>query len=109
MNKNVISLTPEEILNKDFRVDTRGYRIQEVDEFLDVIITDYQAYNKLITSLKEENEKQVEEILELKQEIRNLKTSVEISKSLGNNEGVSSVDILKRISQLEKIVYGKDE
>ena len=109
MNKNVISLTPEEILNKDFRIDTRGYRIQEVDEFLDVIITDYQAYNKLITSLKEENEKQVEEILELKQEIRNLKTSVEISKSLGNNEGVSSVDILKRISQLEKIVYGKDE
>lgn len=109
MNKNVISLTPEEILNKDFRVDTRGYRIQEVDEFLDVIITDYQAYNKLITSLKEENEKQIEEILELKQEIRNLKTSVEISKSLGNNEGVSSVDILKRISQLEKIVYGKDE
>ena len=109
MNKNVISLTPEEILNKDFRVDTRGYRIPEVDEFLDVIIADYQAYNKLITSLKEENEKHVEEILELKQEIRNLKTSVEISKSLGNNEGISSVDILKRISQLEKIVYGKDE
>ena len=109
MNKIVINLTPEEILNKDFRVDTRGYRIPEVDEFLDVIITDYQAYNKLIMSLKEENEKQVEEILELKQEIRNLKTSVEISKSLGNNEGVSSVDILKRISQLEKIVYGKDE
>ena len=52
-----------------------------------------------------------DEILALKQEVRNLKTSIEIAKTEGEetNKNVSSVDVLKRLSQLEKIVYGKDE
>ena len=33
-----ISLTPQEILDKDFKIDTRGYRPQEVDKYLDTII-----------------------------------------------------------------------
>ena len=49
----------------------------------------------------------------LKQENRNLKTSLEIAKSTeeeeGSNKAVSNVDIMRRLSQLEKIVYGKDE
>lgn len=109
MNKNLINLTPEDILNKEFKIDTRGYRLKEVDQFLDIIITDYQEFNKIILSLQKEKEEQLEEILNLKQEIRNLKTSVEISRSSSNNDNVSNLDILKRLSQLEKIVYGKDE
>ena len=109
MNKNLINLTPEDILNKEFKIDTRGYRLKEVDQFLDIIITDYQEFNKIILSLQKEKEEQLEEILNLKQEIRNLKTSVEISRSSSNNDSVSNLDILKRLSQLEKIVYGKDE
>lgn len=110
MNKNLINLTPEEILNKEFRIDTRGYRLKEVDQFLDEIIADYQTFNKIIIDLQKEKEEQSQIILNLKQEIRDLKTSVEISKaSVGMNEGNSNVDILKRLSQLEKIVYGRDE
>ena len=110
MNKNLINLTPEDILNKEFKIDTRGYRLKEVDQFLDVIIADYQAFNKMILDLQKEREEQIEEILNLKQEIRDLKTSVEISRSSSNNnESVNNLDILKRLSQLEKIVYGKDE
>ena len=109
LNKNLINLTPEDILNKEFKIDTRGYRLKEVDQFLDIIITDYQEFNKIILTLQKEKEEQLEEILDLKQEIRNLKTSVEISKSVGNNDSVNNLDILKRLSQLEKIVYGKDE
>lgn len=109
MNKNLINLTPEDILNKEFKIDTRGYRLKEVDQFLDIIIADYQEFNKIILSLQKEKEEQLEEILNLKQEIRNLKTSVEISRSSSNNDNVSNLDILKRLSQLEKIVYGKDE
>ena len=110
MNKNLINLTPEDILNKEFKIDTRGYRLKEVDQFLDVIITDYQEFNKIILELQKDKEEQLEEILSLKQEIRNLKTSVEISKSSSNNnDNVTNLDILKRLSQLEKIVYGKDE
>lgn len=110
MNKNLINLAPEDILNKEFKIDTRGYRLKEVDQFLDIIIADYQAFNKMILDLQKEREEQIEEILNLKQEIRDLKTSVEISRSSSNNnENVNNLDILKRLSQLEKIVYGKDE
>ena len=110
MNKNLISLTPEAILNKEFRIDTRGYRLKEVDQFLDEIIADYQTFNKIILDLQKEKEDQTEVILNLKQEIRNLKTTVEISKSASNmQEGSSNVDILKRLSNLEKTVYGRRE
>ncbi len=111
MNKNLINLTPEEILNKEFRIDTKGYRLKEVDQFLDEIIADYQTFDKIITNLQNEKEEQKEVILNLKQEIRDLKTSVEISRSASNLQetGGSNLDILKRLSQLEKVVYGKDE
>ena len=110
MNKNLINLTPEEILNKEFRIDTRGYRLKEVDQFLDEIIADYQTFNKIILDLQKEREDQTEVILNLKQEIRDLKTTVEISKSSANREeGSSNLDILKRLSNLEKTVYGRRE
>ena len=76
MNKNLINLTPEEILNKEFRIDTRGYRLKEVDQFLDEIIADYQTFNKIILDLQKEKEEQAEIILNLKQEVRDLKTTV---------------------------------
>ena len=109
MNKNLINLTPEEILNKEFRIDTRGYRLKEVDQFLDEIIADYQTFNKIILDLQKEKEEQKDVILNLKQEIRDLKTTVEITRSAsGNDTNVNNVDILKRLSQLEKTVYGRD-
>lgn len=110
MNKNLINLTPEDILNKEFKIDTRGYRLKEVDQFLDDIIADYNSFEKIINNMQKEKDAMADEILNLKQEIRNLKTSVEISKSSANNyDSVNNVDILKRLSQLEKIVYGQDQ
>ena len=110
MNRNLINLTPEEILNKEFRIDTRGYRLKEVDQFLDEIIADYQTFNKMILDLQREKEEQNDVILSLKQEIRDLRTTVEITKASSNAQDTgSNVDILKRLSQLEKIVYGKGE
>ena len=111
MNKNLINLTPEEILNKEFRIDTRGYRLKEVDQFLDEIIADYQAFNKIIRDLEEEKANQNEVILNLKQEIRDLKTTVEISRTAASKDDISgsNLDILKRLSALEKAVYGRDE
>ena len=111
MNRNLINLTPEEILNKEFRIDTRGYRLKEVDQFLDEIIADYQTFNKIIKDLQNEKEEQAAIILNLKQEIRDLKTTVEITKSAASHDDISgsNLDILKRLSQLEKTVYGRNE
>ena len=110
MNKNLINLTPEDILNKEFRIDTRGYSLKQVDQFLDEIIADYQSFNKIILDLQKEKEEQTEIILNLKQEIRDLKTTVEISRS-HNKDDISgtNLDVLKRLSALEKAVFGKDE
>ena len=110
MNKNLINLTPEKILYKEFKIDTKGYRLKEVDQFLDEIIADYQTFNKIILDLQREKEEQKDVILNLKQEIRDLKTTVEISRSQNNSDvSFNNIDILKRLSQLEKTVYGKDE
>ena len=38
MYNDRITLTMQDILEKEFKIDARGYRPQEVDKFLDVII-----------------------------------------------------------------------
>lgn len=99
-----ISLTPQDILEKEFKIDARGYRAQEVDKFLDMVISDYTKFISLIKKLEGENKDLIEESLELKQELRNYKDKLEILKE-GTGKEVTNVDLLKRISQLEKIVF----
>ena len=108
MYQNRITLTPQDILNKEFKIDTRGFRLKEVDQFLDVIIGDYEEFYKILKENEKEKEELLEEIMNLKQEIRNLKMSIEIAKS-GDSREVNNIDVMKRLSQLEKIVYGKDD
>ena len=58
-----------------------------------------------IKDLTEDNAK-------LKQEIRKLQTSIEANEAESSNvasRSINNVDLLRRISQLEKTVYGKDE
>jgi DivIVA domain-containing protein len=109
MNKNLINLTPEDIYSKEFRIDTRGYRLKEVDQFLDEIIADYNTFNKIILDLQKEKDDQTEIILNLKQEIRDLKTTLEIRSNNKDDISGTNLDILKRLSALEKAVFGRDE
>ena len=44
MYQDRILLTGKDILEKEFKIDTRGYRPQEVDKFLDIIIRDYEEF-----------------------------------------------------------------
>lgn len=46
-------LDAKTILDKQFHVDLKGYNPQEVDEFLDMVISDYQAYDQTIQELGE--------------------------------------------------------
>ena len=83
MFQNRITLTPQDILNKEFKIDVRGFNLKEVDQFLDVIIGDYEEFQKIIKENEKEKEELLEQITSLKQEIRNLKTNIEIAKSGG--------------------------
>ena len=107
MKNESIALTMQDILEKEFKIDTRGYRPQEVDAFLDIVIRDYNEYNNIIAKLTEENNALTEENRELKHEMRNLNSSIENAKS--KDKEITNVDLLRRISQLEKIVLGKEE
>ena len=109
MYQNKITLTPQEILEKDFKIDTRGYRLKEVDQFLDVIIGDYEQFFTIIDSLEKEKAELLREIMALKQDLRNAKMNVEIVRKNTDTTEVSNLDILRRLSQLEKEVYGKDD
>ncbi len=105
-NENV-TLTPQEILDKDFKIDARGYRPQEVDKFLDIVISDY---NKFITERKnllKEIEVLTDENNKLKNEVRRIKANIEAAEGTAGATNVSNIDLLRRLSQLEKVVYGK--
>ena len=108
MYQNKITLTPQEILEKDFKIDTRGYRLKEVDQFLDVIISDYEQFFTIIDSLEKEKAELLREIMTLKQDLRNAKMNAEIVKNTDTME-ISNLDILRRLSQLEKDVYGRKD
>ena len=105
MYQNKITLMPQDIHEKDFKIDTRGYRLKEVDQFLDIIIGDYEQFLEIINNLEKEKADVLGEIMNLKQELRNSQLSTEVATSRGTGE-VTNVDILKRLSQLEKMVYG---
>ena len=107
MYNDRITLTMQDILEKEFKIDARGYRLQEVDKFLDVIIKDYNEYNYIIKSLEKEKRELAQENTVLKNEVRNLKSSIEAAR-IGEKE-ITNVDLLRRISQLEKIILGKEQ
>ena len=100
-----ISLTPQDILDKEFKIDTRGFRPQEVDKFLDIIIGDYTKFISLVKRLDSEKKELIEENLRLKQELRENKDKIELLKNTTGKE-MTNVDMLRRISMLEKIVFG---
>ena len=102
-----ITLTMQDILEKEFKIDARGYRPQEVDKFLDIIIKDYNEYNNIIRTLDKEKRALALENQNLKNEARNLRSSIEAAR-IGEKE-ITNVDLLRRISQLEKIILGKSE
>ena len=102
-----ITLTMQDILEKEFKIDARGYRPPEVDNFLDIIIKYYNEYNNIIRNLEKEKRALALENQNLKNEARNLRSSIEAAR-IGEKE-ITNVDLLRRISQLEKIILGKSE
>lgn len=109
MYQDRIVLTSKDILEKDFKIDTRGYRPQEVDRFLDTIIKDYEEMNSIICELSQDKKDLLEDNIRLKQEVRNLKTKIEvITEESQTGASGANADLLRRISNLEKIIYGKE-
>lgn len=97
-------LTVEDVLEKQFNIDFKGYSSGEVDEFLDLVIADYQQYNKIIEELGDhlqEYEKQINTLKAKVVELEGKQGAVSVEGSIAS----SNVDILKRLSRLENEVF----
>ena len=105
MYQDKISLTMQDILEHEFKVDARGYRMQEVDRYLDMVIRDYTELIKTVKVLETENKNLREDNRKISAEYRRLKEEISAS-DIGVPNG--NTDLLRRLSNLEKIVYGKE-
>ncbi|MGT2666628.1 cell division regulator GpsB [Streptococcus rifensis] len=100
-----IKFTTKDIFEQEFKISMRGYNKEEVDEFLDDIMKDYDVYEA--------------KIKELKAEVSRLRNQGKPASSIANPSSLSerpefarastatNFDILKRINRLEKEVFGK--
>jgi DivIVA domain-containing protein len=89
-----LKLTAKEILEKEFKTSLRGYNQEEVDKFLDMIIKDYETFHQEIEELQKEN-------LRLKKQLEDA-----YKKQNQTQVNTTNFDILKRLSNLEKHVFG---
>lgn len=96
-----VQLKAEDILNKQFNVDFKGYNAAQVDEFLDVVLQDYQVYEEKMREVSEMLQKYEVMIEDLRRQLE-LANQVEPSFTVSS---INNVDILKRLSRLEAEVF----
>ena len=99
-----LNLDVQSIYNKQFAIDFKGYNPAEVDNFIDLMIEDYQTFQDIIDDLNEKNG-------DLQRNNASLRAKlIEVEGKLRAKEkelssavvGGANVDILKRLSRLEE-------
>jgi DivIVA domain-containing protein len=90
-----VKLTAKEILEKEFKTGVRGYKQEDVDKYLDLIIKDYEMFHQEIEDLQQEN-------LRLRKQLEEASRRQPVTQPAGT----TNFDILKRLSNLEKHVFG---
>ncbi|EME7201097.1 cell division regulator GpsB [Enterococcus faecium] len=98
--------SPKDILQQEFKTKMRGYDPVEVDEFLDNIIKDYETYSKELLALQEENDRLSAKVAQLSKTQGAAQTRVQQTEA-PKSAAVTNFDILKRLSNLEREVFGK--
>lgn len=96
MLSDKVKLTAKDILEKEFKTGVRGYKQEDVDKFLDLIIKDYETLHQEIDELQQEN-------LRLRKQLEDTSRRQPVSSQAA---GTTNFDILKRLSNLEKHVFG---
>lgn len=107
-----IMLSPKEIFEQEFKTGMHGYNKKEVDNFLDDIIRDYETYIAQVQELRAENKKLKTMLAEAQKKTSaqpqpSYVSSTHTTEQSYMGQSASNFDILKRISRLEKEVFGK--
>jgi len=96
-------LTVNDILNKEFNIDFKGYSANEVDGFLDIVLDDFQTYNRNIDELTSKIAKLEMDLTNSQKRIAELEALNKVAPLIGDQ--YNSLDVLKRVSRLEKAVF----
>lgn len=111
MEDKTITLNAKKILTQVFTPDVKGYDCDQVDEFLDQVAKDYQAFEayyeewrKYIVDLETQLRKSREQASAL--EVENAKLTKRLE-GIKSTDGVTTenIDLLQRIGRLEKELY----
>ncbi len=100
-------LNASKISQKEFEGSKPGYDALQVDSFLDIVIKDYETMEKYLIESEEEITTLKNKITLLTKNLSELEVKVSIyEKKLKDyseaNTNVENIDLLKRISALEK-------
>ena len=98
------NLTINEIYEKEFHVDFKGYNAVEVDQFLDLVLEDYQAFENTINEQKALLQKYEDALSQQKRIILEYEGRNRVQTS---ETPISQTDLLKRVSKLEEAVFKK--
>ncbi|USS85326.1 cell division regulator GpsB [Fructilactobacillus myrtifloralis] len=114
-----INFTPKDILQKEFRQKMRGYDPTDVDSFLDEIIKDYETFQKELDDKDQRIAQLVAENNQLKaqqvaptpqatpaQPQPRSNTQAQPTASESQATDSTTLDILRRLSNLEQRVFG---
>ncbi len=107
-------LTPLDIHNKEFRKGLRGYDVDEVDEFLDEVIKEFESLYKENLDLKEQIEYQKENLGRYKEMEETLQSTMVLAQKMAeeakrNAEKEAELIIWEAKKKAEQIIAGADE
>ncbi|WP_308555525.1 DivIVA domain-containing protein [uncultured Lactobacillus sp.] len=126
-NLNDIKLSAQDILKKQFRSKVKGYDPDEVDTYLDQVISDYETFQQLIEDLygqigtlqrqlMDEKQKEKKVVAEEKEEKVKTYTPTHrravvsnFAQDDGQGEISTNMAIIQRISTLERKVYNLEQ
>jgi len=104
-------LTPLDIHNKEFKRTIRGYDINEVDDFLDEIIKDFETLYKENLNLQEEIQRQKDNIVRYREIEETLQNTMVLAQKMAeeakrNADKEAELAIWEARKKAEQIVSG---
>lgn len=97
-------LNARKIYEKEFSTSLKGYNSVEVDAFLDIILEDYQDFTKKIYKLESEIE-----LLRNQMQKDQFRSKNEEGTEADDFQPKTNLDLLQRVANLEKAVFGKKD
>ena len=105
-----INMDAEDILNKSFSVQYKGYVPEEVDEFLDRVLKEFRVIKEIEEYYETQNTALKKSNSILRNRVDKLETDIELIKSeqseINSDEAKSSnLELLKKIADLESKLH----